>query len=71
MITTEGCTMRVRMEFENSAGGLTVVEKEMPEDYLGLRELEQVHEVYKEFLQACTFYVPNESHIEIVEGSVY
>ena len=71
MITTEGCTMRIRMEFENSAGGLTVLEKEIPEDFLNLSELEKVHEVYKEFLQACTFYVPNESHIEIVEGEIY
>ena len=71
MIITEGCTMRIRMEFEISAGGLTVLEKEIPEDYLGLRELEQVHEVYKEFLQDCTFYVPDKSHIEIVEGEIY
>lgn len=59
--------VRFRFEYEHPAIGLTVLEKEVPEDFLGLTELEIFHEIYKEFLRACTFYVKENAHIELVE----
>lgn len=57
--------MRFRMEYESEADGLTVVEKEVPMDYLDLNQLDIFHEIYKEFLTACTFAVGSEDKVII------
>ena len=57
--------MRIRMEYETERDGLTVVEKEVPMDYLGLTHIGVLHEVYKEFLAACTLAVDRDDEIII------
>ena len=57
--------MRFRMEYESEADGMTVVEKEVPMDYLDLNQLDIFHEIYKECLTACTIADGSEDKVII------
>lgn len=59
--------VRFRFEYEHPEIGLTVLEKEVPEDYLDLSEMGVFHEIYKDFLRACTFYIKDNEHVELVK----
>lgn len=55
--------MEIEMRYLSEFGEETVVKKKIPNDWLDLDELNIFHEVYKQFLNACTFFVDSGDEI--------
>lgn len=59
-------TMKIRFEYTNLYGEKFVTEREVPEDFLEMTEVEILHDTYKNFLNNLTFPVDTYDEVTIL-----
>lgn len=58
--------VKIRFEYINAFGEIFITEREVPEDFLELDELEILNDTYKNFLANCTFAIGNDDEVVIL-----
>mgnify|MGYP001007005016 FL=1 len=59
--------MKIKFSFTNQWGETFVTEREVPEDFLDMSEIEILNDTYKNFLNNLTFPVYDNQKIAIVD----
>ena len=63
--------MLIRFEFTNVWGETFVTEREVPEDFLGMDELDILNHTYKSFLQNSTFPIGEDDEVIVLGENEY
>ncbi len=59
--------MKIKFSFTNQWGETFVTEREVPEDFLDMSEIEILNDTYKNFLNNLTFPVYDNQKVAIVD----
>jgi len=59
--------MKIKFSFTNQWGETFITEREVPEDFLDMSEIEILNDTYKNFLNNLTFPVYDNQKIAIVD----
>lgn len=63
--------MKIKFSFTNQWGETFVTEREVPEDFLGMDELEILNDTYKNFLQNATFCISDKDEVIVLREDEY
>lgn len=63
--------MKIKFSYTNVFGETYTTEREVPEDFLGMDELDILNHTYKSFLQNATFCVNDEDEVIILRENEF
>ena len=63
--------MKIRFSYTNVFGETYTTEREVPEDFLGMDELDILNHTYKNFLQNATFAINDEDKVIILKENEF
>lgn len=63
--------MKIKFSYTNACGQTYTTEREIPEDFLDMNELEILNHTYKNFLQNATFCIGDEDEVVILRENEY